>query len=116
MAFVYLAVHSQHREIRQHTLAGIEQENIKSPRTIHAIIPVAITEQLNRIKHRSGDSDENVSKKLHSRFSSLVLACANFGTEVEIQTKEELLADLILLAHHPEICESLIGVLHPISC
>lgn len=87
-------------------MAGIEQENVKSPRTIHAIIPAAITDQLNRIKHRSGDSDENVSKKLQSRFSSLLLACANFGTEVETQTKEELLADLILLAHHPEICES----------
>lgn len=84
---------------------------MKSPRTIHGIIPGAITDQLNRIKHRSGGNDENFSEKLQSRFSSLLLACASFGIEVEAATKEELLADLVLLAHHPEICESFRRVL-----
>lgn len=49
------------------------------------------------------DGDKPAANK-QPRLASLLYTCASFKEDVLLSTKQSLLADLVILGHHPSIC------------
>lgn len=51
----------------------------------------------------SDDSDVQPTNK-QGRLTALLFSCASFPEDVELSIRQDLLADLIILGHHPATC------------
>ena len=56
-------------------------------------------------KNQNTSEDEKPTINKQSRLLAFLVASAAFGDDAEPTVREQLLAKLVMLAHHPEICE-----------
>jgi hypothetical protein len=54
--------------------------------------------------------DERPAVNKQPRLLAFLVASAAFGEDVEPTLREQLLTKLVVLAHHPEICECFAGL------
>jgi hypothetical protein len=57
------------------------------------------------LKNQNASEDEKPTINKQSRLLAFLAACATFGDGAEPTLREQLMAKLIILSHHPEICE-----------
>lgn len=113
---LHLAVEGRTPEFRKRVLASLELLAILLPKVVNAIVRDALSAYLQRPTpspaKASNDTVED-SKPLvnkQSRLLAYLSASASFADEVETAVREELLSDLVIIAHHPKICEFLLAL------
>lgn len=95
-----------HVETRREALSTLRFLNHRAPRVLNAVIREGLLAYTSRkeVAH-SSNSAEEVSRpsRVVERLPGVVLAITSFGTTTDILLREELLAELIILAHHPDV-------------
>ncbi|TFK45118.1 armadillo-type protein [Crucibulum laeve] len=108
LIFVHLALDAQSPEIRKDVYTIIERSTQREPQLTHKVIRDALSTFIARgppASKASGSPDEQVIPwNKHSRLSIVLFALVSFATEADIALREDLVAQLIILGHHPLIC------------
>ncbi|KAH7883448.1 armadillo-type protein [Phlebopus sp. FC_14] len=105
--FIHLSVHSQFPDVRRRAIQTLEAGVVRRPHLLNLIIRDSLVTSLTREKTvvgkapTSDDSEKPVVDK-QRRYAALLLCCACFGEvdSVDATQREEMLANLIVLAHH----------------
>ncbi|KAI5120166.1 hypothetical protein M0805_008433 [Coniferiporia weirii] len=108
LAFIHLATQSVHLDVRRDAIAALEAENMRVPQLVNDVLSSAIPVHLSRIADKSkGKITEDEVTHNQNRARSLVpviKACAAFSEDMDLTQRQRLVADLVLLAHQPDIC------------
>ncbi|KZT22524.1 ARM repeat-containing protein [Neolentinus lepideus HHB14362 ss-1] len=108
-ALLQLAVQSQLSDIRRQSMKSLELITSRLPKVVSAVVKEGLMAYVLRAKSASAvqttqdDSDKAVAN-LDNRLASFLLTCASFSDDCDPGVKDGILADLIIIAHHPEIC------------
>jgi hypothetical protein len=113
---VRLAVDSVHPNVRRDTLAVVSRLATLVPEAITLLVRDALVSALAKepmlppastAKPKDDGADEKVKiVDRQPRLAGVLLAAAAFGTDVDDETKLRLLADVLIVAHHPGVCAS----------
>lgn len=76
------------------------------PLLTNQIAREALTTYISRGKPTSSKAidDQEVSWNKYGRLSTFLLNCVSFEESLDVSTRESLLVDLVVLAHHNLIC------------
>lgn len=110
LIFIHFATQGHTIEIRRMTLSILEAENIKSPHIINEIICSAMPLYISRTSEKRASAsntteDEIDALKKGHRLIPILAACASFDDATGVLDRERLLADMLVLAHHYELCK-----------
>ena len=110
MVFLHLAVNSSSSQIRRSTVAALESASLIHPQLVSQIVRESLTASLSWEKPAPSKAvivseDEN-EKPIHkqARFAGFLTSVGSIGEDVDLAIRENLLAELIILGHHPIIC------------
>ena len=110
MVFLHLTVDSPTSQIRRSTIAALESNSLIQPRLVGQIVKESLTALLGREKPSSSkatavseDENEKPSHK-QARLAAFLASVGSIGEGVDLATRENLMAELIILGHHPIIC------------
>ena len=83
--------------------------NTQDPDQLNHAIHTAFVSHLtkDKISTRSdanGDENEKIVNK-DARLPALFLACGSFREDYEVTKRENLIANLLVVGHHPSLCE-----------
>jgi hypothetical protein len=111
---LHLAIQSTSPQIRRDVLAGVEAAALRSPRITHRVVRDALVSFLSRDQLFEAAKAVTASREeqgpgwnKHERLFSLLLHSLSFEESVDVSEREELLVELIVLAHHRLVCELL---------
>ena len=106
LAFLYLATDGKSHEIRRRTISVLEHLVFLLAERAFKFIYEALNEYAMRprppVKPSSEDEKPSINKQV--RVIGFMLASAAFGDDVHSETREDLLASAIVIAHHSSIC------------
>jgi len=110
LAFLYLATEGHLPEFRRHAVASVEHLVALMPKTASELVRAGLRAHLARPrtatpKNQNTSEDEKPTISKQSRLLAFLAASAAFGEDTEAALREQLLAESVVLAHHPEICE-----------
>lgn len=99
-------------EIRRLAVTVLETENATLPFLVNRVVRESLTTLLSRDKQKTtnGTATDIEDQALHMRQERLVFllsACAAFAADAPLADKQSLIAELVILAHHSDICELL---------
>ncbi|KIJ63493.1 hypothetical protein HYDPIDRAFT_175892 [Hydnomerulius pinastri MD-312] len=111
--FIHLSIHSQFSDVRRRAIQTIEAAVSRHPQLINLILRGSLTFSLTRpvvvskatAPVSASDEQEKPAVDKQRRYAALLLCCASFAEEegVSASLRDTLLADLVILAHHPTI-------------
>lgn len=112
LTWLHVAVSSKHPLVRQAALESLKQLVRQSPREIHTTMLDALKSYVSKpsteINAVLAASDEAPSKSVgKERVAPVVLVLASFPEEMKKNMKEKIMAQWLVLAHHPLIGECL---------
>lgn len=107
--FIHLAVDSTSSSTRRDAIAALERLSSLLPEVVNRVIRDALIAVLSKDKPAPSkivvtDDAEKPATNKQPRLASLLYTCASFKEDVDSATKQTLLADLLVLSHHPSIC------------
>jgi hypothetical protein len=109
-----LAVESRLPEFRKHVIASVKHLTALAPKTANEIVRAGLAAYLGRQriatpKNQDTIEDDKPAINKQPRLLAFLAASAAFsgGTLAEPILREQLLAESVVLAHHPAICEYL---------
>jgi hypothetical protein len=91
-------------------ITSVEYLTALVPKTASEVIRAGLAGYLVRqrtsiLKSQNISEDEKPVVNKQPRILAFLAASAAFGEDAEPTLREQLLAELVVLAHHPEICE-----------
>lgn len=101
--FLHLAVESSSPDLRRSVNVALAQLASEEPEALIRSASAAISSFLTKSKQQS--NEEQVITTRSSRLVAFLLACASFGENTDKKFREQILIDLIVLAHHPILCK-----------
>lgn len=101
---LYLAVDSPHFETRRAALASSRILTNLFPTTFNLVMRDSFNAILSRVNKATTEITQEQVLTRQRRLSSLIATCTAFDDNVESTLREELLSELLILCHHPEIC------------
>ncbi|KAF8883249.1 armadillo-type protein [Infundibulicybe gibba] len=101
LAFLHLGVEGLSPEIRKNVHVVLQAASTQSPQLTNKIVSDALTAYLSRPIQSS--PDENVRSK-HSQLSNILFSITPFDDGIDQDTREVLVAELVILGHHPAVC------------
>ncbi|KAI9508386.1 ARM repeat-containing protein [Russula earlei] len=109
LAYLYLATESRLPEFRRLVVVSVEHLAALIPKTASELVRAALAAHLASghratLKNPSTSEDEKPVISKQPRLLAFLAASAAFGEDTEVILREQLLAESIVLAHHPEIC------------
>lgn len=109
-AYLYLATESRLPAIRRHVVASVEHFAVLAPKTASELVRAGLAAFLARQrmsipKNQSTSEDEKQTTSKQPRLLAFLAASAAFSEGTEPTLREQLLAESVVLAHHPDICE-----------
>jgi hypothetical protein len=107
---LYLATERHRPEFRRHVVASLEHLTALAPKTASELVRAGLAAYLARRqastpKNQNATEDEKLTLDKQPRLFAFLAASAAFGEGTELILREQLLAESVVLAHHPEICE-----------
>lgn len=112
MVLLHLAVDSPSSQIRRSTIAALESSSSIQPQLVSRVVRESLTASLSREKPSSAKAaviseDEN-EKPTHkqTRLAAFLTSVGSIGDDVDLTIRENLMAELVILGHHPIICRS----------
>ncbi|KDQ56445.1 hypothetical protein JAAARDRAFT_36597 [Jaapia argillacea MUCL 33604] len=109
-ALLHLAIESQSSEIRRITLSALETLSAQLPDVVVHTVREGLLVYLTNLDKVPGkgpvihDEDEKPSVNKEGRLASFLLASVAFKEDADLALKETLVAELIVVSHHPRIC------------
>jgi len=111
LAFLHLAVDSQSPQVRRAVIRAFEDDVAKQPQLINRIVSESLTVSLTQDKLAKTSSilseEREVSAHRQARLSAFLSSAAALGEDVDLVIRENLMAEFIVLGHHPAICRPL---------
>lgn len=109
-AYLYLATESRLPAIRRLVTASVEHSAALAPRTVSELVRAGLAAFLVRQrtstpKNQNTSEDEKPNTNKQPRLLAFLAASVAFGEGTEPALREQLLAESVVLAHHPDICE-----------
>jgi hypothetical protein len=109
-AYLYLATESRLPAIRRHVVASVGHFVVLAPKTASEVVRAGLAaflarQRMSTPKNQNTSEDEKPIASKQPRLLAFLAASASFGEGTEPTLREELLAESVVLAHHPEICE-----------
>jgi len=109
-AYLYLATESRLPAIWRHVVASVEHFAMLAPKTASELVRAGLAAFLARQrtstpKTQNTSEDEKPTTNKQPRLLAFLAASAAFGEGTEPTLHEQLLAESVVLAHHPDICE-----------
>ncbi|RDB20660.1 eIF-2-alpha kinase activator gcn1 [Hypsizygus marmoreus] len=106
LALLHLSLEGSSPEIRRSVHRVIEKSTSNLPELTNRVLRDAMNTFLSRAipAPKSGASEESTTRNQHLRFSTLLLSAVSFTEELNLEVREELVSELIILGHHPLIC------------
>jgi Generalcontrol nonderepressible 1 (Gcn1) N-terminal len=119
LAFLHLAVDSQSPQVRRAVIKALEDDVTKQPQLVNCIVIESVTSSLMQNKHMAKTSgslseEHEVSAHRQARLSAFLSSTAAIE-DVGLAVREDLMAGLIVLGHHPAICKRLFMSSHSCS-
>jgi hypothetical protein len=116
LAFLHLAVDSQSPQVRRAVIKALEDDVAKEPQLVNRIVAESVTSSLMQDKHMAKTSgslseEREVSTHRQARLSAFLSSAAAIK-DVGLAVRENLMAELIVLGHHPAICKLLFTSSH----
>ena len=110
LAYLYLATESRLPAIRRHVVASVEHFAALAPKTASELVRAGLAAFLARQrtstpKNQNISEDEKQATSNQPRLLAFLAASAAFAEGTEPTVREQLLAESVVLAHHPDICE-----------
>ncbi|KAF8434348.1 armadillo-type protein [Boletus edulis BED1] len=112
--FVHLAVHTPFPDVRRATTGVLAEAVAKRPQLLNAVLRDAITASLSKPvasakatapPASSSEEQEKPAVDKRGRYAAVLLACASVGEGgLDVQARQVLIVDWLVLAHHPAIC------------
>jgi hypothetical protein len=111
LTYVYLATESRLPAIRRQVVTSVEHLTTQAPKTASELVRAGLAASFARqrtsiLKNQNSSEGEKPAVNKRPYLLAFLAASAAFGEGVESTLREQLLAELVVLAHHPEICES----------
>ncbi|KAH9175038.1 ARM repeat-containing protein [Lactarius sanguifluus] len=109
-AYLHLAIESQVPEFRRRVIASVEHLGAVAPKTTNELVRSGLTAYLTRRRtsipksQNTPTENEKPAIRKQPRLLAFLSASAAFGREEDHTLREKLLSEIIVLAHHPEIC------------
>jgi hypothetical protein len=112
LTYLYLATEGHLPEFRRHAVASVEHLVALMPKTANELVRAGLEAHLARPrtaapKNQNTSEDEKPTISKQPRLLAYLASSAAFGEDTEASLREQLLAESVVLAHHPEICECL---------
>jgi Generalcontrol nonderepressible 1 (Gcn1) N-terminal len=109
-AYLYLATESRLPAIRRHVVASVEHFAVLAPKTTSELVRAGLAAFLARQrmsipKNQNTSEDEKPTTSKQPRLLAFLAASAAFSEGTETTLHGQLLAESVVLAHHPDICE-----------
>lgn len=109
-AYLYLAIEGHNPEFRRQVVASVGRLTALAPKESNELVRAGLMAYLARRrtsvpKNPNTSEDEKPTINKQPRLLAFLAASAAFGDGAEPTLREQLLANLVILAHHPEICE-----------
>jgi Generalcontrol nonderepressible 1 (Gcn1) N-terminal len=110
LLFLYLGVECQSLNIRRELTGFLADSSASFPELVNGVMVDAFNTSLSKnfnVPISKAETDEDVVTDNHqSRLSTIVLACASFGEDVDPAVRKAVLTKMIVFAHHRKICKS----------
>jgi hypothetical protein len=109
-AYLYLAIEGHEPKFRRQVVASVGRLIVLAPKAANELVRAGLVAYLARRrtsvpKNQNTSEDEKPTINKQPRLLAFLAASAAFGNGAETTLREQLLAKLVILAHHPEICE-----------
>ena len=110
-AYLHLAIESQVPEFRRRVVASVEHLAAVAPETANRLVRSGLTAYVTRrrtsIPKSQNTTTENEKPAIRKqpRLLAFLSASTAFRRDEDRTLREKLLSEIIVLAHHPEICE-----------
>lgn len=101
LAFLHLTLKSEHSSTRRDGLETYRTLNLRAPRIAHQTLREALTSLLNRVPQTSSDGQQQPISL--EKAPSILLASSSFDDSVSASAREDLVAELLIIAHHPDV-------------
>ncbi|KAH0828924.1 armadillo-type protein [Lanmaoa asiatica] len=116
--FVHLAVQTTSADVRRATTGMLADAVTTRPQLLNAVLRDALTASFTKpaasrpsvpSSSTPGEEQEKPVVDKQRRYAAVLLACASFGDDgqdgrLDKTTREALIVDWVVLAHHPVIC------------
>jgi len=108
--YLYLAIEGHEPEFRRQVVASVGHLTALVPKATNDLIRAGLMAYIARRrtsvpKNQKTSEDEKPAVNKQPRLLAFLAASAAFGDGAELTLREQLLSKLVVLAHHPEICE-----------
>ena len=104
-----MAIEGHEPEFRRQVVASVGHLTALAPKATNELVRAGLMAYLARrrtsVPNQNTSEDEKPTVNRQSRLLAFLAASAAFGDGAETTLRELLLAKLVVLAHHPEICE-----------
>ncbi|KAI0316101.1 ARM repeat-containing protein [Amylostereum chailletii] len=102
---LHLAVDGQEHEFRKRVIVSVEHFMSLFPQTVNQIVQQALAAYALRSNlSKASVEGENPIRNKQSRVLAFLSTAAAFREDIEPSVREDLLSNLVVLAHHPVIC------------
>ena len=110
LSLLHLAVEGRTPEFRRIVVTVLSEFTPEHPELLNEVVSSALDAYLRRDKltpkvNQVGEDTSLSVKNQESKLSSLLLTCAAFGDSIDRALRESSLIRLIILGHHPAVCE-----------
>ena len=116
-AFLHLAGRSEHLEVRKTAVEALEKLHASMPEQTSTVLRMAISKLLEKESNDSTDLnvDDTGKQRLYRNIIPVLISCGSFAEEADSSEKERLLADLVVVAHHPALSKLLVILSKPLN-
>lgn len=117
-ALLHLATESAHHEVRKLVSAIVASNSARAPKLVHLVVREGIRSWLVQAekaktvaKPTLAAAEEQETAQDHTpRLRSLLLTLSTFEEETPAELRQELVAQLLVVAHHPKLGPSDAGI------
>jgi hypothetical protein len=112
LTFLHLAVDSQSSQVRRAVIKELKANAGKQPQVVNSILSESLTRSLIQDKPATSKTsnlgeEHGVSAHRQARLLTFLSSTAAIGEDIDLTIRENLMAELIVLGHHPAICRPL---------
>ena len=104
--FLHLAIEGSSPTIRQAVLTAIKAAILQSPQTINRMVRETLMSFcLRDVSASKPGEEQETTWRNQGRLLAFLLHAVSFGENVDVSDKEDILIELIILAHHDLACK-----------
>lgn len=108
LPFLHLVLEGSTPEIRQATQTAVAESTVRLPQLTSSVIRDAVNTFLSRgppaSKAASSTDEQAKPWNRHARLSALLLSAVSFDSNLDLEIREDIIVELIIIGHHHLVC------------